>query len=565
MAYFYLFGKMWRYAEKDRYKIVIFMILHTISSLLYASAPLIFAQILNAIQKNNNPSVLKSVSLWILIWISVHLLHMMLHRLARYLEFKTIYRAKKRFMLEYYAKIMKLPLTWHADNHSGDIINRINLASSALYDFSSYQFHIFEQVIFFIGASSVLLYLDPMVFGIASLISFLTVFVINYFDKKLIPAYQKINKINHRISAGFYDFIGNIRTIVTLRLGDRTYKEMDERIEDGYKPRLYIEVVLSAWKWTIVPLLSLLLRVGVVFFYIYRQFKINQTVLIGNTAAVFQYLGMMSETFKELAKKYQDILRQKTEFEEIYKIPNPPEIHEANSTTHWHTLAFKNISFEYSPEKQIIKNISFEIKKGDKIALVGESGAGKSTLMALLRGLYTHSKGNMYINQIKHKKGLAALSKMTTLMPQEPEIFENTIEYNITLGMNVSRKKIQQALKLSCFDKVIKKLPNGLKADIREKGVNLSGGEKQRLALARNILAAVESDIILMDEPTSSVDVSNEKAIYEGILKEFKNKTIVSSIHKLYLLPLFDYVIIMKDGKIIEQGPYNTLKKLPKS
>lgn len=103
------------------------------------------------------------------------------------------------------------------------------------------------------------------------------------------------------------------------------------------------------------------------------------------------------------------------------------------------------------------------------------------------------------------------------------------------------------------FDKVLAKLPDGLATDIREKGVNLSGGERQRLALARNILAAMNSDIILMDEPTSSVDVANEVAIYNNILALFKNKTVISSIHKPYLVKHFNRIITLNNGKIEEE------------
>jgi ABC-type bacteriocin/lantibiotic exporter with double-glycine peptidase domain len=104
---------------------------------------------------------------------------------------------------------------------------------------------------------------------------------------------------------------------------------------------------------------------------------------------------------------------------------------------------------------------------------------------------------------------------------------------------------------LARFDRVLAKLPSGLSTDIREKGVNLSGGERQRLALARNLLAAIDSDIILMDEPTSSVDMANEKAIYEGIMEYFKGKTIISSVHKTYLLACFGQIVKIDRGRIV--------------
>jgi ABC-type multidrug transport system fused ATPase/permease subunit len=107
----------------------------------------------------------------------------------------------------------------------------------------------------------------------------------------------------------------------------------------------------------------------------------------------------------------------------------------------------------------------------------------------------------------------------------------------------------------------VKKLPNGLKSSIVEKGVNLSGGEKQRLALSRGLLASEDKEIILLDEPTSSVDSKNELLIYQNIFNRFKNKTIISSIHRLHLLPLFDQIYFFKNGKIIASGDYRQLKR----
>ena len=146
-----------------------------------------------------------------------------------------------------------------------------------------------------------------------------------------------------------------------------------------------------------------------------------------------------------------------------------------------------------------------------------------------LRGLYEPQKGSLTINE-KKACDLKTLGTMTTLMPHDPEIFENTIEYNITMGLSHPKSAVKEALRISCFDKVLSKLPEGLATDNREKGVNLSGGERQRLALARNILAAKDSDIILMDEATGSIDMNNEKEIFQNILSYFKDKTIIASI-----------------------------------
>jgi ABC-type multidrug transport system fused ATPase/permease subunit len=121
------------------------------------------------------------------------------------------------------------------------------------------------------------------------------------------------------------------------------------------------------------------------------------------------------------------------------------------------------------------------------------------------------------------------------------------------MGLDYTEAEVKGALRISRFDEVLKKLPEGLKTDIREKGVNLSGGERQRLALARNILAAKDSEIVLMDEITSSVDVKNEALIYDALLREFKDKTIIAAVHKPAMAAKFQRIVRVKNG-VVEKG-----------
>jgi ATP-binding cassette subfamily B protein len=174
--------------------------------------------------------------------------------------------------------------------------------------------------------------------------------------------------------------------------------------------------------------------------------------------------------------------------------------------------------------------------------------------MVLIRGLETASAAEVRCDGKPLRHGLKDVGSTTTLIPQEPEIFENTVAYNITLGTRHTKADIMDDIRLARFESVLKKLPDGLETNTAEKGVNLSGGEKQRLALARGFFAAKKSGIILLDEPTSSVDPANERAIYENLFKKFADRCVVSSLHKLYLLPLFDEAYVFKDGKIIAHG-----------
>ena len=232
----------------------------------------------------------------------------------------------------------------------------------------------------------------------------------------------------------------------------------------------------------------------------------------------------------------------------------------------WRSVSIRGLNFSHKETFSIVEkaqslhDIHLQIVRGKRIALIGESGSGKSTLMALLRGLYDAQPGaEVKVDGVNTE--VASIAETITLFPQEPEIFENTIEHNITLGLPFEVKDILEVCNTAHFTEVLKQLPKGLQSNIMEKGVNLSGGQKQRLALARGILAAKSSDIILLDEPTSSVDPKTEIQIYEKLFEECREKAVISSLHRLYLLSYFDYVYVLQAGRIAAEGSFEDLKK----
>lgn len=144
------------------------------------------------------------------------------------------------------------------------------------------------------------------------------------------------------------------------------------------------------------------------------------------------------------------------------------------------------------------------------------------------------------------------MADIATLVNQEPEIFENTIHYNITLGLPAATQEIESAAYTACFDEVVHNLPLGYAADIRENGVNLSGGEKQRLALARGVFAMRDSSLILLDEPTGSLDAATEALVYHRLFEMLPQACIISTLHNLNILNLFDYVYVFQNGRMVK-------------
>jgi ABC-type multidrug transport system fused ATPase/permease subunit len=552
-AIWYMVGQYWKYARGRRWMAIVVLVLNVVSFGLWTFEPMVFAQILNTLQTSSRDEMLPAITRWIFVWIGIYAGFNMLFRLSIYMENILAYRARQGFITGTYDLLSSLPVSWHADHHSGDTINRVDMAADSLRRFVQGQHEYASNVVSVLGPIIGLGFIGWDIAAMAFCITVVAFFTASLFDKAIVKYYKVVNGIQHRISAALYDFIGNIRTIIILRLGPKTRKDLADRLEDGYAPTVRVEGVLSQRKWLFINFVVLLQEVGIMYYYIYRQILSGGVVLIGNVAAIFQYMSFISHSLFSMADKYQEIMRMRANMEAVEPILGAvvEEIKPARIRKNWKNIEIRGLNFSYDAKEASLKDIDLKIRRGARIAFIGESGSGKSTLMGLLRGLHPADGCRVFVDGAESKGKLSALAGITTLMPQDPEIFENTVGYNITMGLEYPDALVEKMIRLSRFDKVLAKLPSGLSTDIREKGVNLSGGERQRLALARNLLAAVDSDIILMDEPTSSVDMANEKAIYDGVMKYFGGKTIISSIHKTYLLSGFDEVVKIEKGRIV--------------
>ena len=215
------------------------------------------------------------------------------------------------------------------------------------------------------------------------------------------------------------------------------------------------------------------------------------------------------------------------------------------------SIVFDNVSFNYggSP-KEILSDFSLSIKKGDKLGIVGESGIGKSTVLRLLMGFWKTTKGKILINGIPiDKVSFDELYSRIAVFQQDTFIFSGTIAQNIALGRpNASPKEIELAARRAGIDKFIARLPQGYSTQMGEMGSRLSGGEKQRIGIARVLLS--DPDVIVMDEPTGSLDILHEKALLKTLREEFHDKTIIIVSHRPSTLTDCTSVIRIKDGKI---------------
>jgi ATP-binding cassette subfamily B protein len=563
--YFNLIHTVWQNGQPWHWIIIGYYCAYVIAQGCLSLSPYAFGRTIDVLQ-NFTPARLNEVIVWLSVSVVVMLLFWLFHGPARVQERYVALKIQQAFRIRIYKQLTQLPLKWHQDHHSGNIITRTNRASTALYRFAGDQFIYIETIIKFLASIGFLLWISLPV-GLLSLFTcVLAASTVVLFDRKLIPLYDTQNEIDNHAGAVLFDYISNMTTVLTLRLAELTRSNLFQRMITVW-PFFRKDVVLNEIKWCSIGILLTAAQSIILIGYIVHSLHTTGVILIGVVVMIFRYQWDLNEVFYTLSAHYSELVRMNTDvkgmqpiLDDIQHLAHTPQ--GITLARQWHTLTIHDLAYHHAGstrEQKIFKQLSFTIKRGENIALIGASGGGKSTLLNLLRGLYKADQVRLILDGVPFDS-LEPLQSITTLIPQDPEIFENTIAFNITMDVPTKPDEIHRAIKLAGFTNVLASLPAGLETDIREKGLNLSVGQKQRLALARGLFAARFSSLILMDEPTSSVDLPTEKEILAGVIEAFTDATMIVSLHRLHLLSKFDRIIMLSEGKIVADGsPHDLL------
>jgi len=565
-----MFGTEWEHLGKDRKKFIIYTILFAIAGIITLMTPLLIGTIFNQVQEQiTSQQELHKLIGMIFLLLAISIGFWTFHGMGRVLEQTTGFIVQRNYVNSKIEKVLDLPTKWHKDHHSGDTIERISKGSNTMAEFSrNTTFEIFYAILNIVGSITILLFFDIRAAVVAVIFSFFTIYIIYKIDQKLNQQYKQINEYNNKASAAIFDYISNIITVITLRLKKTVKKEINTRLMASYQIEKK-NVILNELKWGFASIVIALMISMVLAWRAYSDYNGAGTIMVGTLYILYGYLDNVGRTFNRFASLYGRIVRHSSRIVNAYPIDQEYEKLKIETKSslpeNWKEIKLENVSFTHSDKKSImhIDNVNLNIKRGQRIALIGSSGSGKSTMLTLLRGLDNPESGQVFIDNKHYPDGFNRIKNEVTLIPQDPEIFNNTIKYNITMDLPTAEKDFKKVIELAKFSPVIPRLPNGIETNVLEKGVSLSGGEKQRLALARGLLAAKDSPLLLMDEPTSSVDTLNEVKIYENIFREFKDKTIISALHRLHLLKYFDYIYIFDKGKIVSQGTLEEIKKTP--
>lgn len=334
-----------------------------------------------------------------------------------------------------------------------------------------------------------------------------------------------------------------------------TKKGIKEIVDSKTKIKLVHEIFFTLFSLIVNILKVLVLGYAVM----------NSDLSVGAIVTVISLLGRAYEPIaifnveyvdyklnKVMVKKYIDFLEVKDDL----MLENGKLIKKIDGK-----IEFKNVSFSYNNKKKIIDNLSFKIKSNSSVAFVGESGSGKSTIIKLIMGLIKYNDGEILIdNEELGNLNLNSYYDYISYVSQDVLIFDGTLRENLVFDKKIEDKKITEVLKLVCLDKFYQGLENGLDTEVGEKGIKMSGGERQRIAIAR--LFFDESTIIVLDEATSAMDNITEKKVMKNILGKLQNKTIIIIAHRMDTIKDVDKIYVLNNGVIVEEGKYSELLEL---
>ena len=387
-------------------------------------------------------------------------------------------------------------------------------------------------------------------------VGYMLIFIItNILLKFLYKIKEKIlnseELLNHYLVRGFMEML-------IFRMSKQfpnEIKKTNNAKESIVSAKVKMNMIHEAF-FTIFALLVAMLDIGILF-YAWK----TQNLTVGSVVALIALIENAYTPiaiFNVLYVQYKLDKASYKRFEEFLGLKDDDQLRNGNAiSAAVGEIAIKNLSFQYG-ERRIIDDLSLSIKKGEKIAFVGESGSGKSTLIKILLGLLKYNQGEVRLGDME-LRGICLndLYDRVSYLSQDAPVFDGTIKENLVFEKKVLEEQMLDALSEVQLSHLVENLAEGLNTEIGEKGTCLSGGEKQRLALAR--LWFEDSELVILDEATSAMDNLTEENVMKSVMQKMEDKTVIAIAHRLNSIAGFDRIILFSEGKIVGQGTFEEL------
>ena len=556
--------------KDHKWKLILTVICAVISTLFTVIAPLLIGEattlIFDGINKiiHNTGSIDLNALINILIIVSVLYV---ISSVFTYLQSiflvevttKISYDLRERLI----AKILHLPMDKVEENKRGDILSRVTNDVDSLQNGITQSFiQLLTAIITLIGVFIMMLSINiwmTLATVILIPISFILIILMTKFSQKyFLKQLEFKGSVNGQIEETFTG-----HDIIRAFNQEEISMEKFERDNENWFVHEWKSQFFSSLNGPLMNFISNFTYVVVA--VLGAVFVLQRVIAVGDILAFFQYTQSFTRPIQQITRVMNQIQTAMAASERIFEFldyddeenPSDKEITEIKDR-----ITFDNVSFSYTPNEKIIKNLSLEVKKGEKIAIVGETGAGKTTIVKLLMRFYDIDSGSIKIDGVDiDEYGKNSLRSLIGMVLQDSWLFSDTISNNIQYGnLEATNEEITYAASQVYADNFIRQLPEGYNSKLNEDTDNISHGQKQLLTIARTILS--KKEVLILDEATSSVDTRTEKLIQKAMDRLMEGKTSFIIAHRLSTIRNADKIIVIENGEIIEQGTHEELLAL---
>jgi len=552
--------RLWGYSKGYKYLFFLLILWMLINQVINLSYPLFTRYIIDSVIIEGNLRMLHIVSFSLLI---LFLFRGMIGSLSVITSYKLQNAIIFRFRNLLYDRIQKLSLSYFEKEKRGPIVSRVMQDVMDCNQIITTGFTtIIRAVITLIATLLILIRLDWKLTLVSMIpMPFISVLIYRY-KQRALEGFRQQKKKRAEVLSTLQENIYGIKEIKTFTQEPYEMKRFSQKGRNFFKIQMHIGRLAATYQ----PLIIFVSSIGTIIILWYGGFQVIQGHLtIGTMVAFIGYIGVLYSPLEQINQVSTIFQSAQASAERIFEILDmAPEVEDKkNAIVLPHKIegnvVFKNVSFGYKKREEVLRDISFQARAGETVAIVGPSGSGKTTLISLIPRFYDIDRGEILIEgrNIKDYQ-LTYLRKQIGIVLQEPFLFNGTVAENISFGkLDATIEEIIQVAKAARAHSFICELPEGYDTEVGEQGNQLSGGQKQRIAIARALLK--NPPILILDEATSSVDSETERLIQEALEKLMKGRTSFVIAHRLSTVRNADKIIVLKEGRIVETGSHRDL------
>ena len=471
--------------------------------------------------------------------------------------------------MQIYTHLQRLDLSFYDRNPVGRLMTRVTTDVDVINDlFTTGVVAAFGDLFMLVGIMVTLLWMDWRLALIAFSVLPLILVLAQWFRRNVRESYRLVRLRIARINAFLNEHINGMATVQLFRREAVNYARFDSINRDHRDANVdqifFYAVFLPAVEFVAAIATALILWYG-------GAFVLNGTLTLGSLVAFILYAGRFFRPISDMSEKFNTLQAAMASSERIFQLLDtevaikapvraaaPPQTSAGEGRSKAH-IVFDNVSFAYRDDDYVLRNVSFEVKPGERVGIVGATGAGKSTLINLLLRFYDVTSGRILIDGVDVREmDLRALRKMFGLVLQDVHLFSGTIAGNIRLGDDsIDDARVRDAARAVHAHRFIESLPGGYDARVAERGATLSVGQKQLLSFARAL--AFDPSVLILDEATSSVDTETEMLIRDALRVLMSGRTTLAIAHRLSTIQDMDNILVFHKGKLREAGSHQRL------